>query len=392
MIAIAMLSGGSGAGDYYLDRAADCGAEYYTDKREAPGCWCGSGAAAAGLTGPIIGEVREGFAQLLAGRVPDGTQAGKPVLRPDPRGLLPARPLVEAVRAQAAGHGLAPADVFDSPATRDRFTRLAADVDTSTRRTDVTVDAVTAGVLARAAVLDPVQVFRTDDGADRFTAALPYAGRKVDRRRAGIDVVVSPPKSVSVLHSLGDDPVRHQVGFAHDAALRDALTYLETHTAHAMRGHQGDGQRAERIGTEGFVAAAFTHRTSRADDPQLHTHVVIANVIRGVDGQWSAVDSWGVFRQARTAGAVYQASLRGELTLRLGVEWGPVHASVAEINGIPNEVCRTFSTQHERIEDECERTGSDSRAARQRAAYRTRRRSRTAGQPTCDRRGSRSAT
>lgn len=372
MISVAMLSGGSGAGDYYLDRAADCGAEYYTGEQEAPGYWCGSGAAAAGLTGSITGEAREVFAQLLAGRVPDGTQVGKPVLRPDTRGLLPARPLVEAIRAQAASHGLEPTAVFDSANARDGFTRLAAQVDASTRRAGVTIDAATAGDLARAAALDPVQVFRADDGTDRFTAALPYAGRKVDHRRAGIDVVVSPPKSVSVLHAFGDDHVRHQVGFAHDTAVCEALAYLEAHTAHAMRGHQGDGQRAARIGTEGFVGAAFTHRTSRADDPQLHTHVVLANVIRGTDGRWSAVDSWAIFRHARTAGAVYQATLRGELTRRLGVEWGPVHASVAEISGIPDAVCREFSTQHNRIEDECERTGSDSRAARQRAAYRTR--------------------
>lgn len=372
MISVAMLSGGSGAGDYYLDRSADCGAEYYSGEREAPGYWCGSGAAAAGMTGAITGEAREVFAQLLAGHAPDGTQVGKPVLRPDRRGLLPARPLVEAVRAQAAGHGLEPAAVFDSSEARDSFAGLAGDVDSSSRRTDVTVDAATAGGLARAAALDPVRVFRRDDGVDRFTAALPYAGRKVDHRRAGIDVVVSPPKSVSVLHAFGDDGVRHQVSSAHDTAVREALGYLETHTAHAMRGHQGDGQRAARIGTEGFVAAAFTHRTSRADDPQLHTHVVIANVIRGVDGRWSAVDSWAVFRQARTAGAVYQATLRGELTRRLGVEWGPVHASVAEVNGVPEEICRAFSTQHNRIEAECERAGSDSRAARQRAAYRTR--------------------
>jgi conjugative relaxase-like TrwC/TraI family protein len=372
VISVAMLSGGAGAGDYYLDRAADCGADYYTGEREAPGYWCGSGAAAAGLTGAITGEGREVFAHLLAGRAPDGTQVGRPVWRPDARGLLPARPLVEAVRAQAAGHGLEPAALFDSAHERDGFARLAAQVDASSRRTGVTVDAATAGGLARAAGLDPVPVFRADDGGDRFTAALPYAGRKVDHRRAGIDVVVSPPKSVSVLHAFGDDGVRGQIGAAHDTAVREALAYLETHTAHAMRGHQGDGHRATRIGTEGFVAAAFTHRTSRADDPQLHTHVVVANLIRGVDGRWSAVDSWAVFRHARTAGAVYQATLRGELTRRLGVDWGPVHASVAEINGVPDEVCRAFSTQHTRIEDECQRTGSDSRAARQRAAYRTR--------------------
>ncbi|HEX7353855.1 MAG TPA: MobF family relaxase [Mycobacteriales bacterium] len=372
MISVAMLSGGAAAGSYYLDRAADCTARYYTGEREPAGVWCGSGAAAAGLTGEVTGAGRQVFGQLLAGRSPDGAQVGRPVLRPDGRGLLPVRPLVDAVRAQAAAHDLGLGAVFDGSASADRFAGLAVAVDASARRTAVTVDASEAAVVARAAGLDPVEVFRGDDGADRFGAALAHAGGKVDRRRAGIDVVVSPPKSVSVLHALGGEDVRREVGSAHDAAVREALAYLDKHAAHGMRGHQGDGQRAERIGTEGFVAAAFTHRTSRADDPQLHTHVVIANMLRGTDGRWSAVDSQAVFRQARTAGAVYQATLRGQLTCRLGVAWGPVHKSVAEIDGIPDEVCREFSTQHVRIEDECARSGSESRAARQRAAYRTR--------------------
>ena len=372
VIAVAMLSGGAAAGAYYLDRAADCAAEYYTGGREAPGMWCASGAAALALTGPVDGDARRVFTDLLAGRLPDGTVAARPVLRPDGRGLLPARPLVDAVRVHAARRGLEPAGLFDDPAARQRFAEVAAQVDSSTRRAGVRLDAADAGTLAAAAGLDPATVFRGEDGTDRYTAALPHAGVTVDRRRAGLDVVVSPPKSVSVLHAFADDAVRAQVAQAHDAAVRETLGYLERHAAHGMRGHQGHGQRTTRIGTEGFVAAAFTHRTSRADDPQLHTHLVIANLLRGADGRWSAVDSRAVHRQARTAGAVYQAVLRGELTRRLGVDWEPVHASVAEVAGVPSEVCREFSTQRERIQDECARTGSDSRAARQRAAYRTR--------------------
>jgi conjugative relaxase-like TrwC/TraI family protein len=370
VISVAMLSGGT-SGGYYLDRGADCGAEYYTDERETAGCWCGSGAAAAGLTGAVEGAAREVFAGLLAGRLPDGTQVGRPVLRADPRGLLPARLLVDAVRVQAAGHGLEPAAVFLDPTARAAFIALAAEVDASTRRAEVSVDARTAGELAAAAGLDPHLIYTTG-GADRYTAALPHARGKVDRRRAGIDLTVSPPKSVSLLHAFGNAHVRGQVRAAHDTAVGHALAYLETHTAHGMRGHQGHGQRATRISTRGFVAAGFTHLTSRADDPQLHTHLVIANLVRGVDGAWSAVDSWAVFRQARTAGAVYQASLRGELTRRLGVAWEPVHQSVAEISGIPQPVLRAFSTRRRHIERECQQAGAESRAARQRAAYLTR--------------------
>lgn len=117
---------------------------------------------------------------------------------------------------------------------RGRFVGLAADVDASSRRTQVTVDAVIAGELARAAALDPVTVLRGPDGTDRYGAALPYAGRKVVHRRAGLDVVASPPKSDSVLQALGDHHVRPHVGLAHDFAVTEALSYLETHTAHSV--------------------------------------------------------------------------------------------------------------------------------------------------------------
>ena len=40
----------------------------------------------------------------------------------------------------------------------------------------------------------------------------------------------------------------------------------------------------------GFIGAAFRHRTSRAGDPQLHTHVLVANMTRGPDGRWTALD------------------------------------------------------------------------------------------------------
>jgi conjugative relaxase-like TrwC/TraI family protein len=372
VISIAMLSGGEQAAAYYLDRDADCGARYYTDPRLDVGYWCGKGAAALGLTGPVDGHYRETIAGLLAGRLPDGTQIGRPVLRPDPRGLLPTAPLLESVTAQARRRGVAPAELFGVPADRDRFTVLAARSATAVRRTTARLDAKTAGALAAAAGLDPVVVYRGADGADHYTTAMRYASRQVDHRRAGLDVTVSPPKSVSVLAALADEPVRQQIVFAHQAAVAEAVEFLERHAAHGLRGHQGDGQRAVRVGTNGFVAAAFTHHVSRADDPQLHTHLVIVNLLYGVDGKWSAVDSQALHRHARTAGAVYQACLRGQLTRRLGIEWGPVQRSVAEIAGIPDEVRRAFSTQRKRIEQETEQTGSGSRQARQRAAYRTR--------------------
>lgn len=175
-------------------------------------------------------------------------------------------------------------------------------------------------------------------------------GSRVDVRRSGYDVTFSAPKSVSVLMGLSSPEVAAHVRAAHTAALTDAVGLLETLAARAARGHQGDGQRAPRIATSGVIGAAFEHHTSRADDPQLHTHVLLLNLTQGVDGRWSALDSRTLHRQATTASYLYQHRLRAELTRRLGVAWTGVERGVAEIEGIPQGLCRVFSTRRRQIE------------------------------------------
>jgi hypothetical protein len=147
---------------------------------------------------------------------------------------------------------------------------------------------------------------------------------------------------------------------------------LERWAGHGLRGHQGDGQRAAEIGTDGLIVAGFEHLTSRADDPQLHTHLVIANLVHGADGRWSALDTRALFRAQRTAGYLYQAVLRGQLTARLGIGWGPIRNGMAEIAGVPTELLREFSTRRRAIEDELARTGAHGVAAAQVACLTTR--------------------
>lgn len=199
------------------------------------------------------------------------------------------------------------------------------------------------GRYGRAELVRPV--WRLDD-----------SGVRVDVRRAGFDVTFSAPKSVSILMALGDRALAQQVVAAHREAAAEALDLLERLSARAARGHQGDGQQAPRIDTDGFVAAAFTHTTSRSLDPQLHTHVVIANLARGVDGRWSALDSRTLHREATTASYLYQHRLRAELAERLGVAWTQIERGVAEIDGIPVAVRREFSTRRRQIEQALDRS------------------------------------
>jgi conjugative relaxase-like TrwC/TraI family protein len=174
------------------------------------------------------------------------------------------------------------------------------------------------------------------------------ASRGDAARLPGYDVTLRAPKSVSLLWALTtEDGVRAQVQEAHDAAVQATLTQLEHVAAEARRGRNG----TVRMPTTGFIAAAFRHRTSRAGDPVLHTHVVIPNVVMGIDGRWSAPNGTMLYANAKSSGYVYQALLRGELTRRLGVVWGPVHNGAADLVGTSAEVLRAFSRRRVEIEE-----------------------------------------
>jgi hypothetical protein len=121
------------------------------------------------------------------------------------------------------------------------------------------------------------------------------------------------------------------------------------------------------------VAASFTEFTSRADDPQLHTHVVVANKVRGVDGMWRSVDGRLLFRYQLAAGYLHEAVLRRELTRRLGVQWQPVTNGMADIAGFTRHQIEAFSTRRRQAEEWRRDHGlPDTAAARQAAVLATR--------------------
>ena len=163
---------------------------------------------------------------------------------------------------------------------------------------------------------------------------------------AAYDLTFSAPKSVSVLYAVGDERLARELTAAHEAAVGAALEYLEDAAVRVRRG--AGGRELERGG--GVVAAAYRHRMSRALDPQLHTHVVAANLAEGPDGRWTGLWGTPLFRHAQTAGFLYQAHLRGEVRDRLGLEWGPVDKGMAELAGLDSEVLRRFSRRRQAIE------------------------------------------
>ncbi len=189
------------------------------------------------------------------------------------------------------------------------------------------------------------------------------------RKVPGFDLTFRAPKSVSLLWGLADPSTSLEVRRAHDAAVAAALGYLERHAAFTRRGKGG----AEQVQIDGFVGAAFRHRTSRADDPLLHTHVLVANLAYTPDdGGWRSLDARHLYLHAKTAGYLYQAQLRHELTQRLGVRWGHVHNGYADIDGVPRELIDAFSRRRAEILSELDRVGHDSARAAQVATLATR--------------------
>jgi conjugative relaxase-like TrwC/TraI family protein len=196
---------------------------------------------------------------------------------------------------------------------------------------------------------------RVDD--DGFIALMdgrdPGTGERLKRvggrsKVAAFDLTFSAPKSVSVLFAIGEPALAGALVEAHESAVDAAVGYLEREACRVRRGRAG----VRREVGEGFVAAAYRHRMSRAEDPQLHTHVVAANMARGGDGRWTALDATPIYQHAKAAGFLYQAHLRAAVRERLPwVRWGPVRNGMAEIEQLAPGVLREFSTRRRQIEE-----------------------------------------
>ncbi len=75
------------------------------------------------------------------------------------------------------------------------------------------------------------------------------------------------------------------------------------------------------VETRGMIAAAFDHFDTRASDPNLHTHVVIANKVQGPAGNWRSVDGQVLHRVAVACSEVYDDLFADALAARLPITW-----------------------------------------------------------------------
>ncbi|MHC6592773.1 MobF family relaxase [Arthrobacter sp. C152] len=184
-------------------------------------------------------------------------------------------------------------------------------------------------------------------------------GQSVQRNAVvGFDLTFSVPKSVSVLWALSPRSKQQQILRTHHGAVKATLAWLETNVIHTRAGRNG----VAHIGTRGAVAAAFDHWESRTGDPQLHTHLVIANRTQRVtDGAWVTLDSRALYKAAVAASEHYNGLLFDALQRNLGCDpeiRTPLTATrnpSQQLTGIDEKLIHEFSNRSRLINLETDR-------------------------------------
>jgi conjugative relaxase-like TrwC/TraI family protein len=201
------------------------------------------------------------------------------------------------------------------------------------------------------------------------------------RRRSAFDLTWSVPKSVSVLWSQSNPEQQAEIERRSERALSKALATLDEFCGATRRGHDGEIQERAKL-----VAAIFRHDTSRAmpdevPDPNLHFHVVLANISIREDGTTGALDARPLFRKnmKMALGALFRAELSNELQAMGLKTHRPVRegkknelASWFELTAIPKALLEAMSKRRGAIEKWLAKRGLSGAKAAEQAALSTR--------------------
>ena len=355
----------AGSGYDYLTRqvaaldATDKGhvglASYYTEKGETPGVWVGAGMA--GLEGLDAGDLvtADHMQNLFGGGYhPLATERTKSL---DLQIGRPDQPSPTAADYKAAARLGTPHKVYDndvSPFRIEVAKRIAAVNAASGLPGDWPVPAP-----ERAKIRTEVarESFRAEHGrepadARELAATIAKHSRPRTNAVAGYDLTFSPVKSVSVLWAISDSKTAAVIERAHQAAIKDAVGIIESKALFTRRGTNGVRQ----VDVEGLIGTAFTHRDSRAGDPDLHTHLAISNKVKTLDGTWLAIDGRPLHKAVVSASETYNTALERHLVDALGVRFAErPHEDarkrpVREIVGVDPDLNRRFSKRRISIE------------------------------------------
>lgn len=201
--------------------------------------------------------------------------------------------------------------------------------------------------------------------------------RKSQRQNVlAVDLQFAVMKSLSLLWALCPS-LRPRIEQIIRESVQEVLAWLESSVPLARRGKNG----VNKIHAE-LVAATFMHTISRAEEPQLHVHCLVMQMVRGSDGKWCKLDSMALHRWTPTLGRLFRATLAQKLQGDLGLELiRPVDAkghekSWFEIKGIKQELIDAASSRRKEVlaASGPQGRGKGREAARQRqdAAYKTR--------------------
>jgi len=332
---------------------------YYTEKGESPGKWMGAGlvglaSETLGSESAVVKDSAVAEAQMLAlfgeGRHPNATVIEEQQIA---AGAAP----TDALKATRLGKKFL---VFEeSPEFQKQLAqRFTAHNSAHGARGDAPIPKA---VRAEIRTALGRELFAHEYGRDpaderELSGFIARAGRQATTAVAGYDLTFSPVKSVSALWAVALREVSEEIAAAHEAAVADTIGWLETHAAYTRLGTHGVRQ----VETTGLIGAAFTHRDSRAGDPDLHTHVAISNKVqtRAADGEqkWLALDGRVLHKAAVAASERYNTRLEAHLIDRLGVAFaeragtGPAKRAVREIVGVDPALMQAWSSRRAAIE------------------------------------------
>jgi len=192
-----------------------------------------------------------------------------------------------------------------------------------------------------------------------------------EKHQVGWDLTFSAPKSVSVLWSVAPDDIRQTIQHCHEAAVCKAIDFVEQKFSHSRTGKGGKGQVKV-----GLAVGLFEHGTSRANDPQLHTHALVLNLGLAPDAITRSILSRPLFRAKMVTGALYRLELAHQLVKQLGLRLVSKGFGF-EVKGVPQALCDDQSKRRQQIEEALAAFGSSSAHASHIATLETRSRKET---------------
>lgn len=163
-------------------------------------------------------------------------------------------------------------------------------------------------------------------------------------RRPGFDLTFSAPKSVSAFLALSPPHIANIILDCHARAVTETLAIIEKVAAFTRRGKGGAIR--ERVG---LLFARFRHELSRAQEPDLHEHCLLINLVQRQDGSFGTLDSQCIFHFKMAAGSLYRCSLSKHLERELGLESKQVK-SWFELEGVPQAFLEEISSRSAEIE------------------------------------------